>query len=468
MVPTEVERSLGRAARYVLLAQGLLILASLRHHFVWGESARLPFSLRPLLDALEAGCVVGAAWFGAVGWWRGMAVAASGPGLPRLLRLSWPILLAAMLVLPFLSIDVVDYVMRGRVLALHGGNPYVQVATDYPADPFVQFGDQAWKSFPLPYGPVLANLQGAVAWLAHQVPGLSPRAELVVAVGLFKVLFAAAVLAAALVARSIAGMLQPERRDAAFVGVLWSPLVLGECLGQAHNDALLLLLVLLAVRLLVQERLATGTLAYGGAVLAKIVPAALGPLWLVWAWRRGRLVGFVGGALATVALAGLCYLQFFRDPEALRFLERQSGVLGASPVWLANACGLDLGITIGLGRAAVVVASIVATVWLWRRPTADVLLRSSAGVLAVAAASLGVFGPWYHLWWAPLALLAGDGSLRRFAIAATALSPLGYLVWAGLRRLDAPHQAVMLGLGLVLPCVVAVVAGRRSAVAPTS
>ena len=468
MIPIDPERSLVRAARHVLLAQGLLILAALRHHFVWGESARLPFSLRPLLDALEAGCVVGAAWFGAVGWWRGMAAAASGPGLPRLLRLSWPIVLAAMLVLPFLSIDVVDYVMRGRVLALHGGNPYVQVATDYPADPFVQFGDQAWKSFPLPYGPVLANLQGAVAWLAHQVPGLSPRAELVVAVGLFKVLFAAAVLAAALVARSIAGVLQPERRDAAFVGVLWSPLVLGECLGQAHNDALLLLLVLLAVRLLVQDRLATGTLAYGGAVLAKIVPAALGPLWLVWAWRRGRLVGFAGGVVATLALAALCYVQFFRDPAALHFLERQSGVLGASPVWLANACGLDLGVAIGLGRVAVVLAAMVATVWLWRRPTADVLLRSSSGVLAVAAASLGVFGPWYHLWWAPLALLAGDGFLRRFAIAATALSPLGYLVWAGLRRLDVPHQAVMLALGLVLPCVVAVVAGRRTALAPTS
>lgn len=468
MVPTEVERSLRRAARQVLMAQGLLILAALRHHFVWGESARLPFSLRPLLDALEAGCVVGAAWLGAVGWWRGMAAAASGPGLSRLLRLSWPIVLAAMLVLPFLSIDVVDYEMRGRVLALHGGNPYVQVATDYPADPFVQFGDQAWKSFPLPYGPVLANLQGAVAWLAHQVPGLAPRAELVVAVGLFKLLFAAAVLAAALVARSLAGVLQPERRDAAFVGVLWSPLVLGECLGQAHNDALLLLLLLLSVRLLLVERLAAGTLVFGGAVLAKIVPVALGPLWLVWAWRRGRLAAFAGGTLASLALAGLCYLQFFRDPEALRFLERQAGVLGASPVWLANACGLDLGVAIGLGRAAVVAAAVAATIWLWRRPTPDVLLRSSALVLAVAAASLGVFGPWYHLWWAPLALLAGDGFLRRFAIAATALSPLGYLVWVGLRRLDAPHQAVMLGLGLLLPLVVALVAGRRSAVAPVS
>ena len=49
MVPTEVERSLGRAARQVLLAQVLLVFAGVRHHFVWGESWRLPFSPRPLL-----------------------------------------------------------------------------------------------------------------------------------------------------------------------------------------------------------------------------------------------------------------------------------------------------------------------------------------------------------------------------------------------------------------------------------
>lgn len=466
MRDSPVDPALRRAARLAVLAQLLLLLASLRHHFVWGDSPNLPFSLRPLLSVFEAACLVGFAYCGGLAWWRGMQAAGSARPAPRaLFLLSLPIVVAAMLVPPFLSMDVVDYVMRGRILCVHGGNPYIQVAVDFPADPFLAFGDAGWKAFPLPYGPLVAAVQGAVAWLAHQVPGLSPRVELGVAVVLFKVLFALCLLGAAAAARGIAAVLAPERREAAFVGVLWSPLLLSECLGQVHNDALLLLAMLAAARLLLADRIAAGVVAMAGGVLAKVVPAALGPLWLAYSLARRRLPAFVGGSVAAALLTVGASLPFFVDPLARQFLERQSGVLGASCAWaLSHGLGLvDVGASLWLGRLAVLAAVGFAVARIWRAAEPAVLIRCSAGVLAVGACSLGVFGPWYHVWWAPLALLGGPGFLRRFAVAVTVLHPLGYVVWSGLRRLDAPHQWTMLAAGVILPLAVALLWRPRRA-----
>src|SRR5204863_6261228 len=106
---------------------------------------------------------------------------------------------------------------------------------------------------------------------------------------------------------------------------------------------------------------------------------------------------------------------------------------------------------------------LAASAVLWRRPTPANLLRGSAAVLAaMVACGLASFGPWYHTWWIPIALLLGPGFLHRFAIAATLLAPGGYLLWTSLRTLDAPHQWLQLSMGLLVPLVVAIAAGRAA------
>jgi hypothetical protein len=240
--------SLPRAARTGALALLLLVIAGLRHHLVWGESQHLPFSLRPFLDAFETGCLLGFAWLGARAWMHGMrAVAAAPAGARRLVVASLPLLALAIAVPPFLTTDITDYVMRGRILGLHGANPYLQVAADFPQDPFVAFGDSPWKAFPLPYGPIVADVQGAVAWIAHLFSFLPPLGELVVAIVLLKVVFAVCLVGSALLARGVWARVRPGEQDVAFVCLLWNPLLLNEALAQAHNESLVLLPTMLAV-----------------------------------------------------------------------------------------------------------------------------------------------------------------------------------------------------------------------------
>jgi hypothetical protein len=107
-----------------------------------------------------------------------------------------------------------------------------------------------------------------------------------------------------------------------------------------------------------------------------------------------------------------------------------------------------------------------AALRLWREPCGERLVHACAGTLAaMSCCGLAVFGPWYHVWWVPLALLLERGWLHRFALAVVWLSPCGYVVWTFARRLDGAHQVAMLAMGVVLPALVAL---RRPAAPPVS
>lgn len=468
-----------RPCLWVAIAAQLLMLgASLRHHYVWGESASMPWLL-PLLNTGEALAVVLATALGAFAWWRAMHKAETqAPSLRQLLWFSAPLLLAAIVVPPFLTADPIDYVVRGRVLAVHGQNPYVTVATQFPDDPFLAFGDKAWKGFPLPYGPVLANVQGAAAWLAHQLP-LPPRGELIAALLLLKLLFAGALLlaatslarfaaAAATASATAAGSSampgDPSAGDAAaartFVAIAWNPLLLAEGVANAHNDPLLA--ACLAIALLAAQRgqFARGTLALGLGVLTKVTPLFAVPLLAVQALGRRQLRGLVLGGLAVVALAAAFYLQFFRVDGAFDVMRRQGELHGASLAWaLHEATGAPIASFVTAGRVLVVLVVALGLLRLWRArtdPSASALPGTFAKALAaLACCGAGLFGVWYHFWWIPLALLGRGTFLARFAVAASCTSLLAYLPWTFARRLDEPAQWANVLAAVLLPALLA-------------
>lgn len=445
--------SLVRCRRFVLAALALLLVAGLRHHLFWGES----LGLLPWLNAFETACLVGFALLAGLGWWRGMAVAErDGPSLRAVACCCLPVLLLAIVVPPFLTTDPVDYVVRGRVLAIHGGNPYVQVATDFPGDPFLAFGDRAWKSFPLPYGPVVADLQAAIAWLAHCLP-LPPRGELIAALLLFKAVFAAALLGAALLFARVAERLRAGSGPRTCLAVAWNPLLLCECVANAHNESLVLLCLAAATAALAGGRLASATLALGVGALTKVVPVLLLPLWGIHALRTGRVRAFGLGLVGIGVLAAGFALQFGDLDGAVAVLARQGELRGASVWWAVHElAGGDLGLLVTIGRAAVVASLLVRAVLVWRRPVPATVVAAAATTLALLAVFGGaLFGPWYHTWWLPFALLLERGLLFRCACAVSLLAPLAFGVWTATRRLDGPLQWNVVLLAVVVPGLLA-------------
>lgn len=460
--PSHPPAPLRRCLQLAIAAQFVLLAAGLRHHLVWGDTPERPWLL-PLLNGAEALAVVAAAALGGFGWWRALQlVGADAPPLRRLVWWTVPLLLAAVLVPPFLTTDPIDYVLRGRVLAVHGGNPYLQVAADYPGDPFLDFGDRAWKDFPLPYGPVIAVVQGAVAGLAHLLP-MSPLGELIAALALFKLLFAGALLGTAAALAKRVAIDAPGEAPRAFVAIAWNPLLLLEGVANAHNDPLLA--VGIALALLAERRLHLGraVVALGVGALAKVTPVVLLPLLAARAVAARRLRGLLAGTAVLLALVGASWWAFFRADGSLDFLRRQSELQGASLPWAVHELtGLAMPTLLLAGRGIVVgVVGWQALRLLRAGPPERVPAAFAAAMATLACCGAGLFSVWYHLWWLPCALLARGTFVARFAVAATLVAPFAYLPWTCSRRLDGLSQWHIVTCAVLAPAACALWAGWR-------
>ena len=199
----------------------------------------------------------------------------------------------SMLLMPaLLSSDIIDYASHGRVASLHAANPYVVPPASFPSDPFSALG--AWPTVVTVYGPLWTRIDAAVT-------GALPNgyvAELALA---YKALALASVIASAVlivwIVRSWNSIgITTASPVVALAMWAWNPLVNVEIVGNAHNEAVMILLVLVAFALLTdRDRRARGL-----SWLARYEPAV------------GALIKFVPIAIA--AIAGLVWLRRMKTP----------------------------------------------------------------------------------------------------------------------------------------------------------
>lgn len=407
---------------------------------------------------------------GAVLLWRGKAT-------PRLRLLVWAgAALSVGLLLwcyPVTSTDVWDYVFRGRMLAVYGANPYLDVPRQFANDRFFPY--IGWPNAPSAYGPLWETGSAFVARLG----GDSATANVL----LYKAMAAGAfLLCGALIE---AGATRHEHR---LLGVyLWlcSPLALWEFAGAGHNDALLVLSLLGALLAVRRGRFALALAALTLGALFKFLPIAFVPLVVAdWLRRYSSVrakVGIVVAAGAIVVLpAILLYAPYWDLPPGwaslplgeqltaaaagadgtLRNLRVREGFLNAAPlavvsytlqqpagVAAANALLQPLGYPALDARD---VRSIVSTaggvllalglawqcrrLWLGRCSIRDAFWGLMLWYLLACSQW---FQPWYVLWLLGLFALRPDAatfvSLTAWAACAQASYLLQYVLLPNLR-----------------------------------
>jgi hypothetical protein len=302
---------------------------------------------------------------------------------------------------PLFSADVFGYLSYARLDLLHGVDPYASggAATGDPVSPFV-----LWHDMPSPYGALFT----ALSW--GSVP-------LGVPAGLwaFKVLTAAASLGAvALVWRLAERMGRPPVFAAAFVGL--NPLLLAYGVGGAHNDLLLMPLVVAGLWLAVVGRERGGVLAMAAATAIKL-PAALPFAFLVAGARdRRRVLATAAATVAGLALAGLLVF----GPEAYGFLGhlREQGERVARESVLSRGAEL-----VGLGEvssalrlaATLVLVAVVGALLVRVARGADWIPAAGWATVALLVTTAWLL-PWYVAWLLPLAALARDPRLHLAAL----------------------------------------------------
>ncbi len=140
------------------------------------------------------------------------------------------------------SDDVFRYIFTGRILTVYHADPMTTAPAQFPHDPYLSWIAQ--PGMPNVYGPLWLTFTSLLA----RIDG-SPVTMLL----LFKASTLVFHLLDCVIIWAILGKIAPTRR---FLGTLlyaWNPLVLIESAGNGHNEAALILLLLLATWLYVQR-----------------------------------------------------------------------------------------------------------------------------------------------------------------------------------------------------------------------
>jgi hypothetical protein len=308
---------------------------------------------------------------------------------------------------PLLSQDVFSYLAYARLEVLHHLNPYTHSPNAVPGD--AVYGFAGSKNATSAYGPLFTLATLPLAKLG--VPG---------AFWILKVLTAAACGGIVALTWACARRLGTDPVFAILVVGL-NPLVLVHVVGGAHNDALVMLLVMSGVLAVLSARPAAGGALEAGGAAVKASGAIAAPFMLIGARDRKR---FLVGAVAVIGTVAAGALAVFGWKALQAFVligqNQERTTRWSIPQRLADGIaaltGGDASSIVHFTRAALAFALGVAVVYLlryaWRRraePHAWVLAAGWA-TLAVLIATAWLV-PWYAIWVLPFAAICRSRAL---------------------------------------------------------
>ncbi len=323
-------------------------------------------------------------------------------GKPLVIAIAWAI--PVLVMPPLFSGDVYSYAAQGEMVS-RGINPYVHTPSALGNGSFLRLVDPLWRHSPAPYGPAWERLSG---WIV----GLTGH-DVVTAVAGFR---CAALVGVALIAWGVPALAASVRRSrsVAFALAVLNPAVLLVLLGGAHNDALMLGLLVAGCAVARRNHVFIGLVLCALAAEVKI-PALIGAVCIGWWWggsavdwrrRWSRVAAAVlvsAGLMAAVtAVSGLGWrwLSGLSNPgTVVSWLDPVTAV-GLSMGHAAGAIGYGghTGTLVQDSRAAGLVVAAVISVVLIVRSKGVGYLQALGWSLLVFVVLGPVVWPWYETW----------------------------------------------------------------------
>ena len=206
------------------------------------------------------------------------------------------------------SLDIFDYLFRGRLHVALGVSPLAIPPSLFTRQLFYPYVN--WTTYVDTYGPLWEYASGAVAAMVGVVTCDCPASLTSYVLGYRLLAIGLAGLGGVLI-YIITTYRSPQLAPAALLAWLWNPLLLTATAIGAHNDMLMLLLMLVALLLFQRQRWLLGLLALALAAHVKLTALLLLPVLGLWlarrcGWRRALRISGVAGALALV-LSWLLY-----------------------------------------------------------------------------------------------------------------------------------------------------------------
>jgi hypothetical protein len=379
---------------------------------------------------------------------------------------------------PVGSKDLFLYALFGKVWGTYHMNPYQVAPARLAGDPWLTYGQTPWAQRPAPYGPLFL-------WQALVID-VAARGHLWVAAWAHK-LVATAALAGVLVVA--AHFPRPRVRgpwqDVALLA--WNPLLLFESVGNGHNEAVMLLLLVAAAwchvrrhasRAAAHPSPARRAAATAGAPIdprrwegdasvagrpwrpplasvlltlaiwykwyaALVMPAFLVAVYCEAGWVETRR--WLLSAFAVGVLFGALLMAPFADatPLLLQRLMAHENIRTVFPLQLSPPLALLLWASTPTGASGLLwfdaIRAVLFSLWLgavlWLQWRGRITLVQSVCLLALDGAMFGltILWPWHLMVPIAFALLAGTQAWISLALGLTLLGLLSYFftfLWA--------------------------------------
>jgi hypothetical protein len=329
-----------------------------------------------------------------------------------------------MVTIPIFSRDVYSYLAQGKMTDL--GIDAYQYGPAILGGPLSENIPQIWQTTPAPYGPVFLSLASDVTTMTGESIWTGIFGMRILALGGMALI----VWSVPRIARA-AGV---DPRNALWLGVL-NPLVLIHLVADAHNDSLMLGLMLAGLAFALERRPAAGAVLVAFGALVK-APAALALLFIVpiWVgqmsgsarWLRAGLgsfgiVALTAVATTTVAGTGYGWISALDTPTRAHTWTSVTTDVGYWAGLLTDRLGIATADqALAACRLIGLAAAGLSCLYLFQR---HYRLRPVVGLglgLAVVLALGPVVHPWYLLWAIiPLAAAADSPKVRRGVVIAS-------------------------------------------------
>lgn len=301
---------------------------------------------------------------------------------------------------PWISLDVMFYLSKGWQTFQYGLNPYtssIDEISGHELDPIFSSMVPILKWLKGNYGPLFHLLSVGVAALSLGVPQLGLL--------LFKAIMTLSILACYWI---ILRLIEDTSNTLfSLKWVLLSPVILFNFICAAHNDALLMALILCGILFVFRDQLLITGFLIGLSVVFKLVAVFLIPpivvyLFLKYRWGVFSRTGLLCGGIATGAFIHLCV-----DWNAYEFLKEivhypYSIYRTSIYSFIGRTVWLDTLSTPTLGKIIFVLLTgpliLLNAYLLKKKPTEFLLLTCFEVLLLVVLLVLPSINEWYLLW----------------------------------------------------------------------
>ena len=210
------------------------------------------------------------------------------------------VLVFCTLIPPLFSIDLYEYIIRGRMSAIYGLNPFFNTPETISHDPLYPM--IFWKTVTTAYGPLWSLLSSFLVTITG-------RSVLLNIFG-FKSTLLIFHLGTGLVLYRLALAIHTEKSKYIAFLYLFNPYILFMNLVENHNDIIMVFFLILAFYLLVKDKFLLSTVALSLSIATKYIPILLVPLFFIYIYRK--IPGIKNKVLLTIKSlslnAGVFYL----------------------------------------------------------------------------------------------------------------------------------------------------------------